>query len=144
MDWVIQDDDEDMADDTRIKEIAKRPTVGGAKPGQMEWEPIQVSSILISWPDDRLMCFAKQSRRGDSTQDLSRQQKWARSEGGSRNAGTGRASAVTGIAKSVKAGGGSLTGRRTESGQSRNKTPAKLNKTSSILSAVSSRRSKFA
>lgn len=129
VDWVLDDEDDMAVEDVRIKEVAstskKAPANRGANPGYMEWEPIQ-------------------SHRGNSVHDLSRQQKWARGEGGSRNAGTGRASAVTGIGKSVKSGGGSLTGRRGEQGQSREKGPAKLVKAPSILSAVSSRRTKFA
>ena len=75
-------------------------------------------------------------------QDIARQQKWARSEGGSRNAGTGRASAVTGH-KSTKAGAGSIMGRRGEQGQGQKKT-VKLAKAPSALSAVSDKRARFA
>ena len=73
---------------------------------------------------------------------MARQQKWARSEGGSRNTGTGRASAVTGH-KSAKAGGGSIMGRRGEQGQAQKKA-AKLAKAPSALSAVSDKRARFA
>ncbi|GJE84413.1 MRC1 domain-containing protein [Phanerochaete sordida] len=130
VDWVFDEEGDMDEEDMRFKEVAsaslRAPVNGGTSAGQMEWEPIQ------------------QSRRGNSTDDISRQQKWARGEGGSRNAGTGRASAVTGIGKSVKAGGGSLTGRRAEQGSTREKAPAKLGKAPSVLSAVSSRRMKFA
>lgn len=92
----------------------------------------------------KLTPYPKQPRREDSIQDMTRQQQWARSEGGSRNAGTGRASAVTGHSKSARAGGGSIVGRRSEQGQAQKKSSAKLAKAPSALSAVSDKRARFA
>ncbi|KAI0796597.1 MRC1-like domain-containing protein [Abortiporus biennis] len=70
---------------------------------------------------------------------------WARSERGSRSAtGSVRtgASAITGHSKSTKAGNGSVIGRNQQTKPNR-KEPAKLVKSQSALSAVSSRRDRF-
>ena len=92
----------------------------------------------------------QQRRPVNNSEDVARQQKWARSEGGSRNLGTGRASAVTGMNKSVKAGSGSkTTGQRKALGGSSSSLSSqahgakKLAKAPSALSAVSGRRARF-
>ncbi|THH02393.1 hypothetical protein EW026_g443 [Hermanssonia centrifuga] len=132
--WMDPDNDmDDEGEDILVKEIATSRKPGrSAQTNQMDWDMIQ------------------KPQSGESTQDIARQQKWARTEGGSRNAGTGRASAVTGIGKSSKTGGGSVTATRKgptpsgESSQARSgKQGARLSKAPSALSAVSSRRAKF-
>lgn len=93
--------------------------------------------------------FLPQQRRRDlDSEDLARQQKWARSEGGARNIGTGRASAVTGMSKPTKTASGSMVGRRKGLGESSaapsTQSTKKVAKAPSALSAVSGRRARFA
>ncbi|KAF7794524.1 hypothetical protein EIP86_005658 [Pleurotus ostreatoroseus] len=145
--WVDNDDMDVLDDDVQIKEIStttKHAPRAGQAHGMEIWEMARAS-------------------RGGSAQDVAREQRWARSEGGSRNAGTGRGSAaVTSLVQSksssssktgVKAGGGSITGRRLgkameapqpQAGSSTRR-GASLGKTQSALSSSAlSRRGKFA
>ncbi|KAI0347403.1 hypothetical protein BDW22DRAFT_524268 [Trametopsis cervina] len=132
LDWVNADDD-DMEEEVRVREVittSRKPAQGGSVSTQIEWDLLH------------------QHRRGDNSADIARQEKWARAEGSMRNVGTGRASAVTGMNKPSRAGGGSLTTRRKGVGMSMgepssSQAPKKLAKAPSALSAVSSRRARF-
>ncbi|KAI9063152.1 hypothetical protein FKP32DRAFT_1758266 [Trametes sanguinea] len=96
----------------------------------------------------------KESSQGQSSRfsesDLSRLTHWAKTERSSRTAGvvgrnTGGSAAITGHTK-AKAGNGSFKASRASAASSSHtgKTGTKVTKTASVLSAVSSRRDKFA